>query len=236
MNQAQYQRLIGLVALFLASAGIAAGLFSLSYRYDNKYTAPGPQPFAGVLLLSEEDLEQHPVIWLVRDWEIYRDRLLTPSDLAEGLLLPDELVFIGQYGGFEGRVTAGLPARNPHGSATYRLNLSLPAETRSYILELPEIFSAYRLYLNGTLMQSLGNTEPIGYRPETGITAVTVQAAEQLEILLAVTDYSHFYSGLVYPPAFGEHGAVARMMNQRLSGRTLICAVALGIGSAYLLI
>lgn len=220
----------------LAVCLVSAVFFSLLNQWDNKYTANGPQPQNGVLMMEENTLEQYPILFLVSDWEIYRGRLLSPEDFGENPPLPDELVFIGQYGGLEGRVTERPVTRSPHGSATYRLNIALPKESKSYTLELPEIYSAYRLYINGILMREMGSPDGDGYRAETGIASVTVQASERMEILIAISDYSHFYSGMVYPPAFGEPSAVSALLNQRLTLRTLACAVALCIGLLYLLL
>ncbi|MCL2031593.1 MAG: GHKL domain-containing protein [Oscillospiraceae bacterium] len=205
---------------------LAAAIFLLCYQYDNKYTAEGPQARFGVLLLSEDTLKQWPTIYLVDGWEIYRGKLLTPETLKAHWIAPDEFVFIGQYSGFEGRG----PAREAHGSATYRLNITLPPQTRSYALELPEIYSAYKLYMNGALMAEMGETDAAGYYPQTGNRTVTVQAAGQLEILVAVSDYSHFYSGMVYPSAFGEPDAVERLSLIRLGVRFVAGAIAACLG------
>ncbi len=236
MKQKKSCRYLFWAALWLVLFLLSAASFYLLHEFDNKYTAKGPQPKSGVLMLEENTLAQYPVLFLVSDWEIYRDRLLTPEDFAENPPLPDELVFIGQYGGLEGRLKENASPRSPHGSATYRLNIALPAEGRSYTLELPEIYSAYKLYINGVLMKEMGSPDPGSYRAETGIASVTVQAAVRMEILIAVSDYSHFYSGMVYPPAFGKPSAVAGLMNQRLILRTLVCAVSLCIGFLYLLL
>jgi len=223
------KKLVSLSALLLSVLLISSVLFFICYQYDNKYTAKGPQALAGVLMLDSEKLEQWPVIYLVRDWEIYRGRLLEPEDFVNAPIFPDELVFIGQYGGFEGHIDSGA-RRSPHGSATYRLTIALPPEKRSYTLELPEIYSAYKLYINGELMTQMGEISPDNYRPQTGNGAVTVQAAGRMEILIAATDYSHFYSGMVYPPAFGEPSAVAKLLNTRLALRVLADAVAICVG------
>ena len=229
------RKLIGPAALLLTVLFAAAALFYACYRYDNKYTAKGPQPLAGVLMLDNDALERYPVMHLVRDWEIYRGKLLSPEDFEKNRPYPDELVFIGQYGGFEGHVD-GAAKRSPHGSATYRLNIALPPEVRSYTLELPEIYSAYKLYINGALMAEMGETDPDRYRPRTGNSTVTAQAAGHMEILIAVSDYSHFYSGMVYPPAFGEPAAVAKLLNTRLTLRVLADAIAACVGLLYLCI
>jgi len=210
-------RRLGVPVLLLSVFLAACAVFWLAYQADNKYTAAPGQP----------------VRWLISDWEIYRGRLLTPDDFAgENAPLPDEIVFIGQYGGFEGRVD-GVPERSPHGSASYRLLITLPDETASYTLELPEIFSAYKLYINGLPAAEMGETDPARYRAHTGIRTVTVLASGQMDILAAVSNFSHFYSGMVYPPAFGDPDAVAGVLNLRLAVRYIAGVTAACLGLLY---
>jgi len=175
-------------------------------------------------------LRERPVVYLTTGWEIYRDKLLVPEDFASDLFLPDEYVFIGQYGGFESKAGSG---RGPHGSATYRLHVTLPLGTRSYTLELPEIYSAYRLYINGELMAGLGEPDKENYRAETGNAKLTLRTSGAMEIVVAVSDYSHYYSGMVYPPAFGYAGPVEKVLNTRFAVRAVAVALSLGVGLLY---
>jgi len=204
----------------------------LLYRYDNKYTRQGPQAINGILFLDEEAFESYLSIYLVNGWAFYNGRLLTPEDFENDAPLPDEYIYIGQYGGFE----AGNPSGSPHGSASYRLIIAIPDEMRTYILELPEIYSAYRLYINGREVATMGNPDPDNYKPETRNRTITFEAQEKIEILIAVTDFSYIYSGMVYPPAFGEPEAVLAVLNARLVLRSTLCAAALTIGIISMLI
>lgn len=215
--------------ILLLTVVLACGVFLLCYRYDNKYTMQGPRARYGVLMLDEDKLERYPFVYLIDGWEIYRGKLLTPEALKENWMPPDEYIFIGQYGGFEGRDAQS----DPHGSATYRLSISLPSEMRSYMLELPEIYSAYNVYINGILTAEMGETDIANYRAHTGNNSITVQSSEHLEILIAVSDYSHFYSGMVYPPAFGKPEAVGELLNTRLVVRSIACAVAACLGLLF---
>ena len=190
----------------------------------------GKRAAEGALVLSERDLRENPFIYLTTGWEIYRDRLLSPEDFDSGLLLPDEIVYIGQYGGLEGRAGSG---RTPHGSASYRLNISLPPEIQTYTLELPEIYSAYRLYINGELITGMGVPDNVGYHVETGNSKAHFSASGNMEIIVAVSDYSHYYSGMVYPPAFGITDAVDGMLNSRFAIRTAAIALSLGVGLLF---
>ena len=142
-----------ILSVFLASIVVSSALFYLLARTDNKYASPASQPIGGVLILTEEELAARPLRFLIQQWEFYPGKLFTPSDFASGT--PSayrQFVSIGQYGGFE----AGNAARSPHGSATYRLTFNLPSPMRTYALELPEVYSACRLYVNGVQLLSLG--------------------------------------------------------------------------------
>ena len=54
--------------------------------------------------------------------------------------------------------------------------------------------------------------------------------------MIAVSDFSHLYSGLTYPPAFGEPESVSRLLSARLIFRGIFVAFALAIGALALLV
>ncbi len=204
---------------------LTAAVFLLVYQYDNKYTTEGPKAKNGLLILNKATLTETPVVFLVDGWEYYANRLLTPDDFSETPPTPDQYLFIGSFGGFE-KWNDG----NPHGSGSYRLTIRLPEQPADYTLELPEIFSAYRLYINGKPAVQMGEPSPESYYPETGNRSVTIKTGNNLEILFSVSDFSHLYSGMVYPPAFGASEAVMSLLSARLILRSLICAAVLTIG------
>jgi hypothetical protein len=217
--------------LVLAAACLLAVLCCLAaYEWDNKYTAAEPRGNAGVLVLTEQDLASHPVVPLVSGWEYYADKLLAPGDVVGAT--PDATVFIGEYGGFD----AGGRSASPHGSATYRLVIELPEHRAQYLLELPEIFSAYRAWVNSELVAEMGDPYPQTYRPETKTRTVQFDAASKVELLIAVSDWSHLYSGMTYPPLFGTPEAVFAVASARLVVRAVIDAFALAIGALALLV
>ena len=213
-----------ILSVFLASIVVSSALFYLLARTDNKYASPASQPIGGVLILTEEELAARPLRFLIQQWEFYPGKLFTPSDFASGT--PSayrQFVSIGQYGGFE----AGNAARSPHGSATYRLTFNLPSPMRTYALELPEVYSACRLYVNGVQLLSLGNLDPEQYESKLQSRLVTFEGEGQVQLLLAVSDYAGIYSGLIYPPSFGTVEAVEQMRNIRLVLRTTVLVLAL---------
>ncbi len=200
-----------LLTIMLIS-GFCLGL----YAWNNKYTHHDLQPHLGQLTITEADLENYH--FLIKDWEFYPDCLLTPETY------PDSYMYymdIGARTRFDSAAHPGVP----HGSGSYALHLSLPDHSGTYALELPEIYSSYKLYINGVLMAQAGNPDPSEYIPRTQARLIPFEASGNTTLLLAVTDYSHFYSGLVYPPVFGSFSKVNILHNIRL-GFTLVASTA----------
>ena len=195
-----------LTAVLCAAAVISSLFFFLICKFDNKYTHSAPQAMGGVLMLDEPALKKHPVTFLRDGWILYPGKLLTPQEIKEGKYRRREIRIGG--GALSG-------AKSPAGSATYRLKISLPNEERSYALDLPEIFSAYKLYVNGRETEKVGETQK-GLEL-TGARLVTFRASSSADIIIAAANKSHFYGGLVYPPAFGETQAVQRIILARLA-------------------
>lgn len=217
------KRILAQFTLLILIFFCSMGLFTLSYRYDNKYQIHGSQPMNGIFFYPKETAEP---VYLINGWQYYRGRLLSPEDFKDSSVPADGCLAIGQYPGME----AGDPKASPHGSMTYRLVLCLPDTLASYTLELPEIYSAYRLYIGDYLAAAMGDPEPESYTPALRSGAVTFTASGDVTLLLAVSDWSHLYSGLVYPPAFGQSQAVQSLLDQRFAWSLAVTALALLLG------
>ena len=128
--------------LIVAVFALTMGIFFLFYRFDNKYTARGDQAIQGILYVPDDD----SVHYLAREWEYYPDVLLTPQEIKEQKEdYYSRYVSIGEYGGMD----LGDKNKSPFGSGTYRMTLVLPEKEKQYAIGLTEIFSAYKLYING---------------------------------------------------------------------------------------
>lgn len=213
-----------LTMVFTVALGCALCL--ALYFADNKYTTPGSQGIDGLLVFDETDLADDQVHYLIHGWAFYPDVLFTPAQLREeGAERYMTYRSIGEKTNFQ--KTGG---SDPHGCGSYVLTLLLPETEQIYALELPEIYSAYRLYVNDTLVAQMGNPDGEAYSPRTKIETVTFQASGRVTLLLAVRDASHYYSGLVYPPAFGLPGGVTLLRGLSLSLQvsalilSLVCA------------
>lgn len=213
-----------LIAVVLSAVLAAIISFRCVYLFDNKYRWPGPVGKEGVTDFS--DFKEQSLSFLVYGWEVYEDRLLTPEEIHEQELSPDRYVYAGQYGGFE----FGDRMKVPEGSATYRMRILLGPGEQQYCLGLPEIYSAYRLWIDGKLLKTMGDPAPETYKPWTQITSLEFWASGETEIVLQISNFTSFYSGLLYPPAFGEPDAVVKMQQIYLILHTAVVFGALFLG------
>ena len=176
---------------------VAMGIFFLFYRFDNKYTAKGDQAIQGILYVPDDDT----VHYLAREWEYYPDVLLTPQELKKH---KDEYysryVSIGEYGGMD----MGDKNRSPFGSGTYRMTLVLPEREKRYAIGLVEVFSAYKLYINGNLIGQVGDPDPDNYLEQIQNGVFTFEGKKTVEIMIAVTDKHSVSSGIQYVPVLSS--------------------------------
>ncbi len=208
--------------LILVAVALSSCLFYTISLHDNKYEAPGNQAINGLLYVDEADCQSTPIRYLVDGWECYPDLLLTPDQLAAGQgadVMRD--VSAGQHGTF----SLDNPARDGQGSATYAMTLVLPETPRLYALHLPEIYSAYRLYIDGNLVAHVGNPDPENYRDATRTGQMTFWAEGETTLVIATTNHSSLYSGMVYPLAFGQPAALEALGIARTSMAAVACAI-----------
>lgn len=227
MKHTDLKHFIISIACIFVSSIIFIGLFF----HDNKYTHAGLQPANGILYLSESELSSHSLRFLIRGWCFYPDRLLTPDELPDN---SDYMTYtaIGEHTHFDldGRRS------NPHGQGTYVLRIILPEKEASYSLMLPEIYSSYRLYVNDSPAIQVGNPSADSYSAKTQERTCTFTAGGTVTIVIAVSDQTHFYSGMIYPPAFGYTYSVNfyRAIRMILSVIVVVLAAAVSLLAFYL--
>ncbi len=176
------------------------------YHIDNKYTAKGTQPINGVLFREDDHLS-----YLTRQWILYPDVLLTPETVED-------------YSGRRIYTDIGGEDLSDMDTMTYQLVLILPEHTEEYALELPEVYSACRLYVNDSLALALGDPTPESYAEGLSHRVVPFSASGKTQLLLAVSDHSGVERGMTFPPAFGTVEAVLQAREGRM---ILHCAAVL---------
>lgn len=195
-----------LLVLFLSLAVIGI-LFYITYRWDNKYTYTGSSLHV-----------------LAGRWEFYPDLSLEENRNTEGdILTSPEIITIGQFGNFK----SFHQDASPFGSAVYRKQLYLEPTSGGWLLEMPEIYSASKIYINGKLLHSYGDLSEEHYRIHTQNTLIPLPSGN-VEIVIEASNYSHYYSGVVYPPIIGRTDTVTLLIICRLVFYAFLCFFTLG--------
>ncbi|AJP13039.1 two-component sensor histidine kinase [Clostridioides difficile] len=191
---------------------------NLLYKYDNKYTYKSIRASNGILTIDNDTFTKGKLVFLIDDWEFYNHKIFKPNDFTEQDIKP-EYVFIGQYPDFSMRKGN----QSPYGNATYRMRIKNEGKDKLLSLELPEIFSASEVWINGEMVSKLGDVGTEKYRPKIKNSVVSFIAKKNTEIIINVSNFSHYYSGLYYPPALGETKDISNMMFYRLLFYSIIC-------------
>lgn len=206
---------------------MASVLFTSLYHYDNKYSRGTSMPQDGIVSVSDSQEEDgsssQEITWLVQGWDFYPDQRIYPGDVR-GESVP---IYIGQYFSFSGFHKDG----SPHGVGTYCLNLR---GNGSYTMLIPEVFSACTVYVNGEQVASSGSISP--YKPYIKDLMFSFEINGEAEILIQTANYSHYYSGVTYPPAIGSSEAINRLITIRILfyGLLVFTSLALGLFAAVI--
>ena len=209
--------------LLIMSVVLLAGvvLYSALFRLDNKYTAALTGGYGYNTL--EDGGKQ--VSFLIDGWEYYPGQLLEPEDFAAGQT-PAAYTYIGEYANFSQQLG------HPWGTATYRILLQGGEEGQTLALWLPELLCAGRIYINGTLAGEQGSVQPYQPRIVDGLYPFTPR--EDTEIIIQCANYTHYYSGMYYPPAVGTLEAVTGMVTARLILYGVLCFASLAVALSNL--
>ncbi|PBF81583.1 sensor histidine kinase [Clostridioides difficile] len=213
----KYNILKGTLIVLIVSLLAITGL-NLLYKYDNKYTYKSIRASNGILTIDNDTFTKGKLVFLIDDWEFYNHKIFKPNDFTEQDIKP-EYVFIGQYPDFSMRKGT----QSPYGNATYRMRIKNEGKDKLLSLELPEIFSASEVWINGEMVSKLGDVGTEKYRPKIKNSVVSFISKKNTEIIINVSNFSHYYSGLYYPPALGETKDISNMMFYRLLFYSIIC-------------
>lgn len=148
----------------------------------------------GVFDLSHINFVDNELVTLSGEWEFYRDQILRPGD--EGFLTSRPI-----YTRLDENWNKLWPERessHQFGHGTYRLNIHLPEEMPTMALMLPNINTAYELYLNGRKIEDCGvvGTSSSNSVPGWQHTTRTIELKPgENKLILVVSNYFHHLGG-----------------------------------------
>lgn len=164
--------------------------------------------------------------------------LLTPCDFAHDAA-PAELIDIpGDWA--QGTQKTKIVQHEGLGFGTYHFTLKLPKrQGQQYALLMPVVHGSWRLWIDGTLRQTMGEVSSLptvlGSQVQTALVPFVPTdssgRAAQVDIVLQVSNYCEHQGGLLYAPLIGEYDTLARRahhaqaMQYALFGITLVLAL-----------
>ncbi len=199
--------------------------------YISDMHSRSPEVREGDIELTRDDLiSNNHALWLHGDWEWYPKEYLSLENLRhrEPQYMQGAAPWTNSFSGEQ---------LGSFGFGTYRLHVVVPAPGR-YSLFIPWVNTAYRLYVDGILMESVGHpgtssTDHIPrYRPIQASFTVIDRSAD---ILLHVGNFNHFEGGLVKPFLFGSHQQVSSIVTLQHATNTFIIGAMLMAASIILM-
>jgi two-component system, sensor histidine kinase len=150
------------------------------------------------------DLRNHSFsgkVALNGEWQFFWKQLIYPQQLS--INQPQIVDFPFRWDGFELNGQK-LPA---FGYATYKLTVLLPNDTQPRRIAIPDVYSAYRLFINGREVAANGRVTKTakGFEPYWQNKAVDVAAGtDTLEIIWQVANFVHSKGGIKKPLELGN--------------------------------
>ena len=155
-----------------------------------------PKAANGVMDLTTWNLAGSGIIKLDGEWEFYWMELLEPSDFLEGKKPTSDNFFSvpNKWNNYK-------PASSPTGDGygTYRLKIKLHAPDQYLTIQVPDVATAYKLYIDGKLLCAVGtvgedleNSKP-RYLPQI-VHFYTNQ--QEIELVMQVSNFAHQKGGI----------------------------------------
>jgi signal transduction histidine kinase len=145
----------------------------------------------GLIDLSKQSFATE--IRLDGQWQFYWAQLLNPDQVSSK---PAELIrFPSKWNGMS-RKGKKLP---PFGYATYKLSVLLPKTHVPLLIAMPEVYSAYKMFINGQEVAKNGqvSTSEKGFIPRWQNNSIEIfPGTEKLVLILQISNYVHSTGGI----------------------------------------
>ena len=151
-----------------------------------------PLPSSGLLDISSHDLYRDGNIRLDGQWQFFKEQIVTP-ELFLKKIVPESTGYyqIPKY--WTSYKDLELPAE---ACVSYRLLIRVNKKNRPLSLLIPEIFTEYRVFVNGVLMDSHGRFADGEIRFLSPRIITFQNARDPLEIILNIANKNHGNAGV----------------------------------------
>ena len=196
--------------------------FTFSCRNKKIYEEPKSFIQKGVLDLRNWDPSGEPKIGLNGEWNFYWNEWIgDPNSLTQFLNDPEKVPLLKpipkawQY--LEWKDGQNYPT---DGYAVYRLKIYLPEEMMNLGLYIPNINSAFELYLDGEKVAGLGKIEREISKIEFDYKYSYVyfeNKSKELDLVLFIENYNNVSAGIWDAPRLGTASAIEKIHRENIS-------------------
>jgi signal transduction histidine kinase/CheY-like chemotaxis protein len=204
-------------------------VFSLPVIAQDR-NAPDPSASKGVIDLRNQDISIKPVL-LTGEWNFYWKQLLEPGKLPAVNNTYAAFPQLWKEKQLDGE---RLPS---NGYASYSLTVLLPKQRPPLALEIPSVYSSYKMFVNGKLFAQNGkpattadNAVPFW---STDVTALT-NTGDTLTIIMQVANFWHAKGGTFKELVLGDKKQLL-LKHHRNTALDLILAGCLFMGGLFFL-
>ncbi len=223
--------------LILAIFFLGCLIFWIAFRYlpNQSQKRIPPQVRDGILDLTDWNFEQDGSVSLEGKWEFYWQQLLTPNDFKLGnLSLVPSYLKVPSYWNQQQIENKKLPVE---GYATYRLRIKIKPQQRLMALKMLAISTAYKLWLNEQLFLEVGRVGTSSEKMKPMFKAGTYPFRADtriIELIIQVSNYRHYDSGLWTKIYLGTEDQIRRMRERSLGFDFFISGALLLLGFYHL--
>ncbi|TKC05086.1 ATP-binding protein [Pedobacter frigoris] len=199
----------------------------VQYGFANKNQPPIAK--TGVIDLRGQSFTSN--IELNGQWEFYWDQLINPMDTATGNAELVNFPFLWTEPTLKGKTYPS------YGYATYKLQILLSKDAPPLRLEMPDLYSAYALYINGKMALSDGKvtTTAEGFIPHWEIKFLNLDTGKDtLNFVLHVANFAHSKAGVKKPLIIGEKTKIG-LERRRTEAIDLLLTGCLFMGGLFFL-
>nr|WP_237179084.1 7TM diverse intracellular signaling domain-containing protein [Paenibacillus sp. MMS18-CY102] len=206
------------------------GLFN---QYDANNGPKQPVAVNGVLDLSNWDIPSEGIAKLDGKWAFYDGRLLEPWSKWDASQKADYVPVPSSWNSYSSEKDFA----SGQGYATYRLTVRTQPNMGALAIRVPNIFSAYKLWINGRLLAEAGHvaTDKSHSKAEQYPRIITFNAdSGTADLIIQVSNYEHRKGGIWSGFTMGTSQQIVRQEIIAVAEQMLIIGSLFIIGTYHL--
>jgi diguanylate cyclase (GGDEF)-like protein len=187
----------------------------LIYHFSMALQPTTKQAYDGQVTIQSSDFSSRKTLALVGDWSFFWKQLLEPDQLQGSI---KKSTFIKGRGGWQSSTYN--QDYDAIGFATYHLDVALEKVANNLAIRIPQIESAYRLYIDTEFMASGGLVTDTELAGTPGFNTAIVRIPDGLKtfsITIQVSNYHSSWGGLWAPIVLGDADSLHTLQRDKVA-------------------